>query len=273
VKLASVSRKQGLPSLALSYQEKAAAKLATAASGQPDHLKYERFKLQYEALKLEIGHNTEDAEGLEAKVREIESRFRRDSGFEPWQRASIKRVIADYYLSKGRISEARDQLVESISDLNKQDPKIWLSYAKLNETVYEHKQDVQSLLNALKGLLFATTLSLPKSRLIIPRILRLLRTREHQGSEQLRNYAAANTEQMPTWIWIFWAPQLLVMLQQDHATMEHQIGRHLLFKLVKVYPQAAYYPLRAKFTFPRPDPTEVLRELLRQLKIRNPQVL
>jgi hypothetical protein len=132
---------------------------------------------------------------------------------------------------------------------------------------------MQSLLNALKGLLFATTLSLHKSRLIIPRILRLLRAREHQGSEQLRNYATANTEQMPTWIWIFWAPQLLVMLQQDHATMEHQLGRHLLFKLVKVYPQAAYYPLRAKFTFPRPDPTDVLRELLRQLKIRNPQVL
>ena len=33
VKLASVSRKQGLPSLALSYQEKAEAKLATAAGG------------------------------------------------------------------------------------------------------------------------------------------------------------------------------------------------------------------------------------------------
>lgn len=36
VKLASVSRKQGLPSLALSYQEKAAAKLASAAGGAPD---------------------------------------------------------------------------------------------------------------------------------------------------------------------------------------------------------------------------------------------
>ena len=132
---------------------------------------------------------------------------------------------------------------------------------------------MQSLLNALKGLLFATTLSLHKSRLIIPRILRLLRSRDHQASDQILAYVRANTEQMPTWIWIFWAPQLLVMLQQDHATMEHQMGRHLLFKLVKVYPQAAYYPLRAKFTFQRHDPTEVLRELLKQLKIRNPHVL
>ena len=84
MKLASVSRKHGLPSLALSYQEKAAAKLATAAGAQPDHLRYERFRLQYEALKLEIGHNTEDPEGLQAKVTEIEARTQQDAGFEPW---------------------------------------------------------------------------------------------------------------------------------------------------------------------------------------------
>lgn len=58
-----------------------------------------------------------------------------------------------------------------------------MSYARLNETVYEHEKDTQSLMNALKGLLFTTTLSLHKSRLIIPRILRLLRSREHQTSE------------------------------------------------------------------------------------------
>lgn len=53
------------------------------------------------------------------------------------------------------------------------------------------------------------------------------------------------------------------------------IGRCLLSKLVEVYPQTAYYPLRARFTFqPRPDPTEdVLRDLLRRLRQKNPQVL
>jgi hypothetical protein len=45
--------------------------------------------------------------------------------------------------------------------------------------------------------------------------------------------------------------------------MEHQIGAHLLGKLVKVYPQAAYYPLRAKFTFERNNPSDALRDLLR----------
>jgi hypothetical protein len=63
----------------------------------------------------------------------------------------------------------------AISELNRRDPKLWMSYAKLNETIFERKRDEQSFINSLKGLLFATTLSLHKSRLIMPKILRLLR--------------------------------------------------------------------------------------------------
>ena len=59
----------------------------------------ERYKLKHEALKLEISHNTEDPEGLEERVRDVERRFTNDQSYEPWQRASIKRIIADYYLS------------------------------------------------------------------------------------------------------------------------------------------------------------------------------
>ena len=73
--------------------------------------------------------------------------------------------------------------MNSVSELNKRDPKVWLSYAKLNETVYERRPGTQCLLNALKGLLFATVLSLHKARLIIPRILKLLRSRQHQAQE------------------------------------------------------------------------------------------
>lgn len=54
--------------------------------------------------------------------------------------------------------------------------------------------------------------------------------------------------------------------------MEHSIGMHLLGKLVTVYPQAAYYPLRANFTFWQHAPVD-LRSLLRRLKSRNPYVL
>ena len=186
VKLASVSRKQGLPSLALHYQEAAEKKLGTANNNAPyDLLKYERFKLQYEVLKLELAHNTEDPESVEEKVKAIEQSLATDSVFESWQKASLKQIIADFYLSRGRLRAAQEHLLSAISELTKRDPKIWMSYARLNETVYEHQKDEQSRMNALKGLLFATTLSLHKSRLIIPRILRLLRPRDRdsQSSE------------------------------------------------------------------------------------------
>ena len=55
--------------------------------------------------------------------------------------------------------------------------------------------------------------------------------------------------------------------------MELEIGRHLLGKLVAVYPQASYYPLRANFTFCTGQAPTELRELLRRLKVRDPEVL
>ena len=60
VKLASVSRKHNLPSLALHYKDAAEAKLENVPSGQNDPLKYERFKLNYETLKLNISQNLDD---------------------------------------------------------------------------------------------------------------------------------------------------------------------------------------------------------------------
>lgn len=108
-----------MPSLALHYQEAAEKKLSTASSGPNDLLKYERFKLEYESLKLEIKHNTEDPEGLDNRVREAERNFsivpnnvpnidsthhssinanNNNSSYEPWHRASISRIIANYYI-------------------------------------------------------------------------------------------------------------------------------------------------------------------------------
>ena len=60
MKLASVSRKHGLPSLALYYQDAAKKRLALSPPGPNDFLRYERYKHQLEVLKLELTHNTED---------------------------------------------------------------------------------------------------------------------------------------------------------------------------------------------------------------------
>lgn len=53
-----------------------------------------------------------------------------------------------------------------------------MSYAKLNETVFNELKDEKAIFNALRGYLSATVLNLHKSRLIIPYVLRLLRRRD-----------------------------------------------------------------------------------------------
>lgn len=88
---------------------------------------------------------------------------------------------------------------------------------------------------------------------------------------------------MPTWIWIFWAPQLLGMVCKKEPDLgdgnrgrpvEHAIGKHLLDKLAQVYPWAAYYPVRAKFTLLPQDPSKAdVRDLLCGIKKRCPDVL
>ena len=107
VKLASVSRKQGLPSLALHYQEAAEKRLGTANNNVSfDLLKYERYKLKYEQLKLDLAHNTEDPQSLEQRVKDIERSLGQDSPYESWQVASLKQIMAEFYLSRGRLRDA-----------------------------------------------------------------------------------------------------------------------------------------------------------------------
>lgn len=184
MKLAQVSRKHELPTLALYYQEAAEKKLLSVPAVHSEQLKFERFRLIFENLKLELEYNTEDPAQLERRIAEATRIAEGHQGLELWMRASIRRVIADHYIDRGQIKRAQELLRRAISEMNRRDPKLWLSYARLNEIVFEESQkeprpSVNSqtcLLNALKGLLLATTLSLHKSRMIIPRIFRLLRT-------------------------------------------------------------------------------------------------
>lgn len=52
-----------------------------------------------------------------------------------------------------------------------------MSYAKLNEIVHNEKLDERSATNALKGYFCATGLNQHKARLIIPFVMRLLKSR------------------------------------------------------------------------------------------------
>lgn len=87
-----------------------------------------------------------------------------------------------------------------------------MSFAKLNQTVFNLKKDEISLQHTLKSYCSAITLSLHKSRYIIPLVLNLIKRRkELNGPEfkELSNSLRKNVDQMPAWIWLFWIPQIL----------------------------------------------------------------
>ena len=96
--------------------------------------------------------------------------------FEPYQAADLCRLIGDYFHREGHLDKAQRYLKESLS-LHKKEAKTWLSFAKLNQTVFNHKKDEVSLQQILKSYFSAIALSLHKSRFIIPHILALVKRR------------------------------------------------------------------------------------------------
>jgi hypothetical protein len=90
--------------------------------------------------------------------------------------------LGDYYLRIGQVDRSQKFLKDSLS-LNKKESKTWLLYAKLNQTVFNIKKDDFSLNHTIKSYLSAMTLSLHKSRFIVPDLINLIKKRrEISGS-------------------------------------------------------------------------------------------
>jgi hypothetical protein len=64
--------------------------------------------------------------------------------FESHQISELLRLIGDYFYNVGSLDKSQRFLKESLS-LNKKESKTWLSYAKLNQTIFQHKKDEVSL--------------------------------------------------------------------------------------------------------------------------------
>jgi hypothetical protein len=52
----------------------------------------------------------------------------------------MQRLLGDYYLRVGALDKSQKHLKESLS-LNKKEAKTWLTYAKLNQTVFNARKD------------------------------------------------------------------------------------------------------------------------------------
>ena len=96
-----MSRKHELPTLALYYQEAAEKRFLTVPAANGEQLKFERFRLIFENLKLELAYNTDDPQQLERRLAEATRISEGHQGLELWMRASLRRVLADHYIGQG----------------------------------------------------------------------------------------------------------------------------------------------------------------------------
>lgn len=103
--------------------------------------------------------------------------------YEPYQIAAMQRLLGDYYFRVGSLDKSQQHLKESLA-LNKKEAKTWLTFAKLNQQVFNIKKDEGSLQNIIKSYLSAITLSLHKSRFIVPDLINLIKKRRDLNQPQ-----------------------------------------------------------------------------------------
>lgn len=133
--------------------------------------------------------------------------------------------------------------------MNKKEAKTWLSYAKLNQIIFQHKNDEVSFQHIMKSYMSAITLCMHKSRFIVPQVFKLIKKRtdlNEANYKECTNALRRNLEQMPTWIWLFWIPQILQMFFYNGNQVETMLSRVVLDKICKLYPQTIYFQLKSR---------------------------
>ena len=76
---------------------------------------------------------------------------------------------------------------------------------------------------------------LDKAKFLIPKVLYLIKKFPgYELQEVLNNYI----DNIPTWVWIFWIPQLLKLLKNENQEM---FAFYILMKVAITYPQYLYY--------------------------------
>ena len=61
-----------------------------------------------------------------------------------WMHAELLRIQGEHWLARGDIINARKQLLKSI-EKNQKEVKTWMAYSRLNETIFNEKQDEHSI--------------------------------------------------------------------------------------------------------------------------------
>ena len=101
----------------------------------------------------------------------------------------------------------------------------------------------------MKSYFSAITLCMHKSRFIVPHVLKLIKKRTDLNDpifKESTNALRKNLDQMPTWIWLFWIPQILQIFYNNGNQVETMLSRIVLDKICRLYPQTIYFQLKSR---------------------------
>jgi hypothetical protein len=163
------------------------------------------------------------------------------TGIENEIRASYLGTKGYFSFKLGKIPEAQECFKEAVS-LNGTDYHLWKDWASMSDWTL-HFLKGQNVLNdlwfenSLINYFTTITFKLDKAKFIIPRILYLMRTFPNFTTE---NKYDKQIENIPTWVWLFWIPQLFELLKYSH---HRGFSMNILKRLALSYPQSIYYPV------------------------------
>ena len=134
----------------------------------------------------------------------------------------------------------------------------WLSWGRYIESLESKPHGKEGSSQSMAAVVVATYLQAIASgefeaRFLLPKILWMLHIECDQGAQpsSASSGAPATTlstvvikflNEIPTWLWLPWIPQLISGLSKGEA----QVAVRVLLRIVKEFPQALYYPLRAE---------------------------
>lgn len=149
-------------------------------------------------------------------------------------------TLKGMFLAKLEMKEEANQAFATAVQIDLNLPKAWAEWGYYNDQLFkENPADMSAASNAVGCYLQAAGLfKNGKARRLLSRVLWLLSLDDAQGSVAIAFEAYRGD--VPTWYWITFIPQLLTSLSHKEA----RLGRSLLVRIAKFFPQALHFHLR-----------------------------
>jgi len=181
-----------------------------------------------------------------------------------------------YFLYRlGKIREAHECFNKAV-DLNRTDYSLYLDWAEMSEkvlfTLKGTKLEKTWFENSLINYFMTIVFKLDKAKTIIPKVFYLIKKFPYQ---LIGNNFVKHLENIPTWLWIFWIPQIFELLKTLLINPQNTLILNILKKLSITFPQYVYYQLlillssnylKDSYNFKNEEEVKLIRKHLEDLK-------